>query len=91
MFYVVFLKVPRRNVLVPNTWVYNYESQMNKDMFHGVNPAQSVLCFYSPDAYDDAGLPQIVEPNFNYPVNEVQFPNEGCYEARIKIFKGKAK
>lgn len=89
MYYVAFLKEPKLNVLIPNTWVLNYEQQMNKDMFFGVNPSQRVLCYYSPAGYDEDGKPKSdFPPNFNLGVNG-RFPNEGCYEARLKKFKSK--
>lgn len=87
MYYVVYLKVPRRNVVNPYTWVYNCEKQMNKDMFHGVNPSQKVLCYYSPTAYNEIGVPGNIVLNFNLPING-EFPNEGCYNGKIKVFKG---
>lgn len=90
MFYVIYLKNAARNVIVPQTWIFNYEIQMEKDMYFGVNPTQAVMCFYDPVAYNENGEPdKSVIPNFNMPVDEARFPNRGCYKGKIKMFKGK--
>lgn len=89
MFYVVNLKKPRQNQIVPQTWILNSEKQMEKEMYFGVNSTQLVLCYYSPNAYDENGKPdKTVQPNFNLPVDG-RFPSEGCFKARIKMFKSK--
>lgn len=89
MFYVVYLEVPRRNIIIPCKWILNYERQMEKDMFFGVNPSQRILVFYSPNAYDADGRPyEDFQPNFRLDV-DTNFPNEGCFIAKPKTFKGK--
>ncbi|XP_031630860.1 uncharacterized protein LOC116345565 [Contarinia nasturtii] len=87
MFYVVYLINPRLNVIVPQKWILNHEKQLEKDMFFGVNSNQVVLCYYSSDAYNHQGEPDTeILPNFNLPI-DCEFPNEGCYKAKIKVFK----
>lgn len=90
MFYVIYLPNARRNVVIPNKWIFNHEKQMNKDMFHGINPNQTVLCYFSPNAYNGNGEPNPdFPPNFAMPADVTDFPNEGCFKAKIKTFRGK--
>lgn len=87
MFYIVNLIEYRKNIIVPSTWIMNHELQMEKDMFHGVNPTQKILIYYDPNSYIN-GVPDMdKQPNFA--IRNAEFPNEGCYKAKSLAFRSK--
>lgn len=77
----------RKNIIIPNTWIKDHEKQLDKDMFHGVNPSQTVLIYYDPNAYTD-GVPN-KEKKPNFAIQNALFPSEGCYKAKEIAFRGK--
>lgn len=92
MFYVVFLRKPKKNVIVPAEWVDDDEAQFEKFMNYGINSNQAFRCFYSekPAVLNRNGIPNAFHPNFEeYPVDGSVFPNEGCYMGKIIKFKSK--
>lgn len=62
MFYVVFLRKAKRNVIVPLEWVDDDEAQLEKFMNYGVNSNQAFRCFYSkkPAVLNTNGIPNFI-------------------------------
>lgn len=92
MFYVVFLRKSKKNVIVPLEWVDDDEDQLEKFMNYGINSNQAFRCFYSEKSamFDRNGIPKAFVPNFEeYPVDGSVFPNDGCYMGKIIKFKSK--
>lgn len=90
MFYIVYLKKPKKNVIIPLEWVDNDEAQLEKFMNYGINSNQGFRCFYTekPAAIDRNGVPKAFHPNFDkYPIDGAVFPNDGCYIGKIIKFK----
>lgn len=88
MFYIVYLVKPRKNVIIPASWLdANYE-QVDKFMFHGVNTNQRFRCFFNDELRDGDGVPTAsYHPEFDkFKTDESIFPADGCYVAKLVKF-----
>lgn len=88
MFYVTFLLKPKVNVVVPTTWIYQYEKQWEKFVNIGLNKNQTHRVFFTknPRAWNGEPLPGY---DVNFDLVAMNFPDEGCYEGKLIKFFGK--
>lgn len=47
MFFVVYLKALKRNVVLPATWIHEIGSHFEKFMNRSINSSQWYLCYYT--------------------------------------------
>lgn len=83
----------KKNVIVPINWIKGAEDQWDKFVNYGVNSNQKFICFFTMahDSMDENGKPYIdYPPNFQASM-QIDFPEEGCYFAKILKFKCKYK
>lgn len=94
MFFVAYLKVLKKNVVLPAKWICNIENHFEKFVNNSINSNQSFLCYYTNN--DDAFLNDCPNedfaPNFRLPM--VQRINadgsfDGCFLAKLKKYKSK--
>lgn len=89
MYFVVYLLNDRINIVVPQTWICDYQPQMEKFINRGLNSNQTFLCFWSQDplAFESNGQPK---PEFvpNVFTHAVKFPEGGWHLCKIKRFHG---
>lgn len=90
MFVVVYLKDAKKNIIVPEEWIFDLDEQKLKN--HGANSNQNYLVFWSYyGIYGDDDIPNAAyEPNF-FLDKMVEYPPphgvaECCYIGRIKHF-----
>lgn len=92
MFVVVLIKVVKKYVVIPESWIYDVSEEKLKN--NGVNRNQDVLIFWSNDAIGEDERPDgEYEPNFNLEILSVHPPTNGiahgCYIGRIIRYFGK--
>lgn len=89
MYFVVQLLNPKISLIVPKTWVKGIDGHWEKFVNRSINRNQVFLCFYSekPEALDDT-----LRPNGNFVPNFDEmgenFPDAGCYHAKLLWYKG---
>lgn len=90
MFFIAYLVKPETHVVVPVTWVYNYEEIIQKFIRKSINSNQKCLIFYSKKNID--GIPDgSIDGNFTAPISLV-FPiadEEACFIAKITHYYSK--
>lgn len=73
-----------KNIIIPSHWLDADEKQIEKFINYGLNHNQKYRCYYNVNKNFD------FEPNFDdFPIENILFPNEGCYIAKIIKFKSK--
>lgn len=90
MYFVVFFENIRKYYIVPSCWIKEIDSNWQKFINNGVNSNQLFAVFYStcPEAMDANGVPNSkFVPKFSDEIKE--FPQEGCYFAKILKYFGK--
>lgn len=89
MFYVVYLTKPRKNVIIPASWIDANYKQFDKFMNNGVNKNQQFRCYFNGEFYDhDDGVPTSYNPEFDkFKIDDAVFPAEGYYIGKIVKFK----
>lgn len=60
MYYIVYLKDWKKNVIVPKQWIKDVKLHKEKFYNNSVNSSQIFTCFYTnnPNAFDQDGFPQ---------------------------------
>lgn len=60
MFFVVFLVAPKKNVVIPYSWILGINNHMDKFMNYGLNTNQNFLAFYTNKnaAFDENDIPR---------------------------------
>lgn len=92
-YFCVYLIGPNVFVVVPQTWIKQFDQHWEKFVNYGLNTTQNFLVFFSqePDAIIGSG--NNTKPNKDYKPTFSQprtdFPNEGTYVARLIKFKSK--
>lgn len=88
MFFIVYFIRPKGNVIIPVSWVREFEKNLENFVNDGLNNNHKYYCFWS---QNDAAVKESGEPNaaylpqFNFGL-EHEFPNEGCYLGKIIHF-----
>lgn len=90
MYFIVYIKKAKRNVIVPYTWVYGLNRHLQQFLNYGINPNKQHLVFYTDT--DNAlafhnNVPSIdfvPDPSIGLAAT---FPNGGWYKAYIKKVK----
>lgn len=91
MFFICFLKTPKRHVVVPITWIENIDMHWEKFINESINRNQKFKVFYSqePNAVDDFNRPDpSFEPNYQLQMDP-EFPETACYTANLVGYRGK--
>lgn len=91
MWYIAYLLVPKKKVIVPAKWVKEIDEHMEKFINRSINSAQEFLVYYSTntDAVDENGRPdETFDGKFCFDKDVMVFPEEGCYSARLVKAKG---
>lgn len=91
MFVVVYIKSVKKNVVVPENWIYDINQELLKNK--GVNKNRDVLVYWSVDGLIDDVPNGDYIPNFQAEKSEA-FPlpagvKEACYHARLIRYFGK--
>lgn len=91
MFVVVHIKSAKKNVVVPENWIYDINQELLKNK--GVNGNRDILVFWSLDGLVDDIPNDEYAPNFTVEKAEA-FPlpsgvKEACYIARMVRYFGK--
>lgn len=84
MFFIAFLMDAEIHVVIPVTWVYDYEVLIQKFIRKSINSNQKCLVYHSKKTVD--GIPDgSIDANFTAPTSMV-FPatsEEACFIAKI--------
>lgn len=91
MYYIVFLKKFKKNVIVPKTWIKDLKKHKEKFMDSGLNRNQTYVCFYTKDplAFDPYGLPIKTFPaDFDLPLSR-NLNNPGRYHVQLRKYRRK--
>lgn len=97
MYFIVFLIAPKKNVVIPYTWIFGVNQHIEKFMNNGVNSNQEFLAFYTNNnaAFDDNGIPRDdYQANFQASFSEVlptKPSTDGLYRCYIRKFKCESK
>lgn len=93
MYFVVFLKKLKKNVILPTSWVKDADDHFEKFVNNSINRNQIFRCFYTTnnDAFGENGCPKKeIEPNFDLDfVENIDGEFDGCFECKLKVFKCK--
>lgn len=95
MFFVVFLPVLKRNVVLPAAWIEKIDDHLEKFMNYSVNSSQSFRCYYTTNelAFDNEGRPkEDISPDFSLDlITKIELNDDfdGCFTGKIKKFKCK--
>lgn len=94
MFFVAYLKVLGKNVVLPATWICNIENHFENFVNNSINSNQAFLCYYTTneDAFSNGCPIDEFAPNFRLPM--VQRINDdgsfdGCFLAKLRKFRSK--
>lgn len=81
---------PEIHIVIPVTWVYNYEGMIEKFIRKSINRNQKCLVFFSKKNFD--GIPDgSIDGNFSAPISLV-FPiagEEACFISKITHYYSK--
>lgn len=91
MWYIAYLLVAKKKIVIPMKWIKGLEEHMEKFINRSINSSQEFLVYYSnnPDAVDEYGRPdETFDGKFCFEKDTVLFPGEGCYSARLVKAKG---
>lgn len=84
MFFIAYLVDVGSHVVIPVTWVYEYEVLIQKFIRKSINSNQKCLVYYSKKTVD--GIPDgSIDANFTAPTSTI-FPitsEEACFIAKI--------
>lgn len=91
MYFVVFLKALKKNVVLPTSWIENITNHFEKFLNYSLNSSQTFRCFHTTD--EDAFIES--RPNEEYQVDFslelIEQENgenyKGCFLGQIKKFK----
>lgn len=90
MFYIVYLPSAKTHIVIPVTWVFDYEKVVEKFIRKAVNSNQQHLIYYSTKTVN--GIPDgTINANFTVPRKYV-FPiigEEACFVAQITHYFSK--
>lgn len=96
MFFVVFILSARKNVIVPHSWINEFDSYFESFINAGVNSSRKFKTFWSDEqeAKDADGIPMASYMPIRFDTcamrNRVfKFPEEGWYECKIRRCKSK--
>lgn len=92
MYFVVHLLKSGKHIVVPKTWIQSIDEHWEKFVNKSINRNQKFLCFYSErgEAMNEEGKPNSeFVPNFSLCIDP-DFPNDGCYMAKLILYKGKS-
>lgn len=93
MYFVVFLKVLKKNIIVPKTWIKDLKKHKEKFMDLGLNGNQTYECFYTndPEAFDEHDMPiKTYPPNFDLPFRR-DLNGAGRFKVQLKKYRSKYK
>lgn len=89
MFITAFIVSVKKNVIIPEEWVFDVNQELLKNK--GVNSNRNVLIYWSKSAIGNDGIPNAMHvPNFSA-TKSVVFPpttDEACYLARTTHYFG---
>lgn len=90
MYYIVYLKDWKKNVIVPKQWIKDVKLHKEKFYNNSVNSSQIFTCFYTnnPNAFDQDGFPQdTYAPDFQARFCDGS-NDEGLYRVQLRAYKG---
>lgn len=92
MYFVVYLRSLKRNVVLPATWIKNVENHFEKFINLSINRSQWFLCYYTNDdaAFIDGKPDEKFKANFKLPMIQIDTdgPFNGCFLGKLKHFNG---
>lgn len=90
MFFIAFLMNPGIHIVIPVTWVYDYEEIVQKFIRNSINRNQECLIYYSKKCIE--GVPDgNIDANFTAP-KSIIFPivgDEACFISKITHYFSK--
>lgn len=91
MYFVVHLKDPSYDIIVPKNWIKGIEDHWEKFVNHSLNKNQEFLCYFDPNALEINGCPtNDVTPLFTRMVDFAEEGlAEGCYLVKLIRFNSK--
>lgn len=90
MFFVVYLRALKKNVILPAEWILDIENHLEKFINNSINRSQKFLCYYtSNDAAFLNGCPDAdFKPNFSLAMiteNSIG-AFDGCFIGKLNRF-----
>lgn len=92
MYFIVYLKALRKNVVLPATWIHEIGSHFEKFMNKSINSSQWFLCYYTTNSerFIDGCPDKDFGPDFSTDViietnDDESF--DGCFHGKLKQFK----
>lgn len=95
MYFVVYIRKLKKNVVLPSKWIRDIDDHLEKFINYGINSSQKFLCYYTNNeaAFDNEMRPNPnFQPNFaTRMIDEIDIDGQygGCFVAKLKKFKGK--
>lgn len=94
MYFVVYLKPLKKNVVLPATWIHDIGNHFEKFMNRSINTSQWFLCYYTTknDAFDNGCPKKDFAPDFDSDIITEINANEsfdGCFLGKLKQFRRK--
>lgn len=91
MYFVVYLKSLKKNVVLPATWICDIGNHFEKFMNRSINSSQWFLCYYTTNnaAFVDGCPKKDFSPDFDSPViGEINANDsfDGCFYGKLKQF-----
>lgn len=92
MYFVVYLKALRKNVVLPTAWIHEIGIYFEKFMNKSINSSQWFLCYYTTnnEAFNDGCPDKDFQPDFRSAVITETNDDEsfdGCFYGKLKQFK----
>lgn len=95
MYFVVYIIKLKRYVVVPSTWIFGFDEQLEKFVNYSLNRSQNFLCYYTTneDAFIDGCPNAHFEPNFNVMVDNINSDGsfDGGFIVKLKRCKSECK
>lgn len=91
MYFVVYFIKPKIRVVVPKKWIFAIEEHWEKFINNSINRNQTFVVFYSNegDAMNANQMPNTdFTPDFSFADDRRDFPQTGCYLAKLICYKG---
>lgn len=83
VYFVVFLREMKKNVILPKLWVKDVDNHFEKFVNNSLNRSQLFLCFY-PETTSHAIINGRPDENF-----EPDFNSTNCFIGKMKRYFGK--
>lgn len=92
MYFIVYFLAPKIHVIIPQTWIHGIKDHWEKFVNNSINKNQKFVCYYSQctEAMNEGRPNADFVPDFSLRLDP-NFPADGCYVAKLLLYKGKSK